>query len=181
MKKEFDPRRLDVRRFAEEDARFESSAPLSQWSRLAAEAQDRGGDGPVHWSARGELVDRDRLRPQPWLHLQADARLRLICQRCLHPVDVDLSVERSFRFAEDEAAAATEDEVSEEDVLAESRSFDLLELVEDELLMAVPVVPRHDICPETLPSAAGEQEFEAAQVQRENPFAVLGKLKDTKH
>ena len=36
---------------------------------------------------------------------------------------------------------------SEEDLLALSREFDLHELIEDELLMALPVVPKHDECP----------------------------------
>lgn len=181
MKKEFDPRRLDVRRFAQEGARLESAVPLRSWGRLFAEAEGRGGDEPVQWSAQGELANPGHLHPQAWLHLRAGTRLQLICQRCLHPVEVSLSVERSFRFASDEAAAAAEDDASEEDVLAESRSFDLVELVEDELLMAMPVVPRHEHCPETLPAAAGEQEFEAAQAQRENPFAILGRLRDGKH
>lgn len=181
MRKEFDPCRLDVRRFAEEDARLEESEPLRAWSRLAAEAEGRGGDTPVQWSAEGELREPGRLRPQVWLHLRAGTHLQLICQRCLNPVDVELSVERSFRFAPDEAAAAAEDDAAEEDVLAESRSFDLVELVEDELLMAMPVVPRHEVCPETPPLAAGEQEFEAAQAERENPFAILGRLKGGKH
>jgi uncharacterized protein len=181
MKKEFDPGRLDVRRFAEEGARLEGSEPLRAWSRLADEAEGRGADAAVHWSAEGELREPGRLRPLVWVHLRAGAHLELICQRCLNPVAVDVAVDRSFRFAPDEATAATEDDASEEDVLAESRSFDLLELVEDELLMAMPVVPRHEVCPETLPSAAGEQEFGAAQAQRENPFAVLGRLKGNKH
>jgi uncharacterized protein len=181
MKKEFDPHRLDVKRFAEEGARLEGSAPLRAWGRLAAEAEGRGSDVPVRWSAEGELREPGRLRPLVWLHLRAGTQLQLICQRCLHPVDVELSLERSFRFAPDESTAASEDDASEEDVLAESRSFDLVELVEDELLMAMPVVPRHEVCPETLPSAAGGREFEAAQAQQENPFAILARLKGGKH
>lgn len=181
MKKEFDPRRLDVRRFAEEGARLEATTPLRAWSRLAAEAEGRGAEEPVLWAAEGELRGPSRLRAQVWLHLQAGTRLQLICQRCLTPVGVELSVDRSFRFAPDEATAAAEDEAADEDVLAESRSFDLQELVEDELLMAMPVVPRHMVCPVAFPSAAGEQEFEAAQAQRENPFAALEKLKSGKH
>jgi uncharacterized metal-binding protein YceD (DUF177 family) len=69
------------------------------------------------------------------------------CQRCLTPVDVPLAVERSFRFVADEATAEALDDESEEDLLALSREFDLRELIEDELLMALPVVPRHDECP----------------------------------
>jgi len=55
----------------------------------------------------------------------------------------------------------------------------LLDLVEDEMILEVPYVPRHDLCPEPL----GESETEAqaadsvTDVQRPSPFAVLGQLK----
>ena len=61
-----------------------------------------------------------------------------------YPVDVPLDVERSFRFVADEATAEALDEECDEDLLALGREFDLRELIEDELLMALPVVPRHE-------------------------------------
>jgi uncharacterized protein len=111
------------------------------------------------------------------VHLEADVDLPMVCQRCLNPVDVPLEVSRSFRFVADEATAAKEDDESEEDILALSRSFDLLELVEDELLMEVPVAPRHDVCPEAVKMSAEDPDFEAAQPEKEHPFALLGRLK----
>jgi uncharacterized protein len=180
MKKAFDPRRLDVRRFAEEGGELHGDAPLSSQGRLLEETGGRGPEQPVRWQARGELRNPGHLRPQLWLHLRAETVLPLVCQRCLGPVEVPVAVDRSFRFVPDEATAAAEDDESQEDVLAESRSFDLLELIEDELLMDMPVAPRHATCPAPLPSAAGHEEFEAAQARRENPFAVLGRLKGGK-
>jgi uncharacterized protein len=93
---------------------------------------------------------------------------------------VPLVVDRTFRFVSDEATAAAEDDQSEEDLLALSRSFDLPELVEDELLMELPVAPRHDVCPEPVKMSAADPDFESASTVREHPFAVLGKLKTTK-
>lgn len=180
MKKEFDARRLDVRRFAEEGAELAAQQPLGDFARLLGETQGRGRELPVHWRARGELRNPGHLRPQPWLHLQAQATLPLVCQRCLAPVDVIVQLERSFRFEADEATAAAQDDEAEEDVLAESRSFDLPELVEDELLMDMPAVPRHAVCPAGLPTSVGDEEFEAAQEKREHPFAILGRLKGGK-
>jgi uncharacterized protein len=43
--------------------------------------------------------------------------------------------------------------------------------------MELPVAPRHEVCPVTMPMSAGDEEFEAAEAERENPFAVLGRLK----
>ena len=79
-----------------------------------------------------------------------------------------------------EATAAAQDDDAEEEVLALSRDFDLLELVEDELLMDLPVAPMHDVCPEPVKMSAADEDFEAAEAARENPFAVLGRLKPGK-
>ena len=91
-----------------------------------------------------------------------------------------LSVERSFRFVADEDMAAAQDEQSEEDVLALSRSFDLVELVEDELLMELPLAPRHESCPVPVKLTVVDEEFDAAAAQHENPFAILEKFKPAK-
>jgi uncharacterized protein len=50
-------------------------------------------------------------------------------------VDVEVTVDRSFRFVADERMAEAEDDASEEDLLALSRSFDLLGLLEPESLL----------------------------------------------
>jgi uncharacterized protein len=180
MPKEFDAHRLDVRRFAEAAAELAAEERVGRFGRLMAETEGRGADWPLRWSAQGELRNPGHLTPQPWIHLKAHTALPLVCQRCLAPVEVPVAVERSFRFVADEATAAAEDDEADEDVLALSRSFDLVELVEDELLMALPVAPRHEACPESVRMSAGEPEFEAALGQRENPFAALARLKPGK-
>jgi uncharacterized protein len=169
--------RLDVRRFAEDGATLEAASPLAGWPRLQAESTGGAGEAAVHWQATGELRGASRLRAQPWIHLEASAVLQMACQRCLHPVEVPVELQQSFRFAPDEATAAAEDDAAEEDVLAESAAFDLVALVEDELLMALPPVPRHAVCPEQLPVVFEDADFAAAQADKPNPFAVLGKLK----
>src|SRR5690606_12144564 len=134
-----------VRRLAEEGAELAAEDRLTSYRRLSVETGEAAPDRAVHWSARGELLNPQHVHPDIWLHLQARAELPLVCQRCLQPVDVPLTVDRSFRFVTDEATAAAEDDAAEEDLLALSRSFDLLELVEDELLMEMPLAPRHEV------------------------------------
>lgn len=177
MAKAFDPRRLDVRRFADEGAELSSEDRLAGYPRLLAETEAGARERAVHWHAQGELRNPDHVHPEIWLHLQADAALPLVCQRCLQPVDVALTVDRDFRFVPDEATAAAEDDEAEEDLLALSRAFDLMELVEDELLMEVPLAPRHEVCPEPVKMSAEDPDFAAASGAKENPFAVLGQLK----
>jgi uncharacterized protein len=180
MAKDFDPHRVDVRRFAELGGELDGDDPVQNFARLRAETEEPGRAGAVHWEARGELRNASHHQPQIWVHLQAGATLPLVCQRCLRPVDVALAVDRSFRFVSDEATAAAEDDEAEEDLLALSRNFDLLELVEDELLMEVPVAPMHEVCPEPVKMSVVDPAFETAGAERENPFAILGKLKPGK-
>ena len=180
MAKEFDPQRLDVRRFAEAGVELHGEDGIGRYRRLAAETQGGDLDRPVTWQARGELLNPRHVLPEIWVHLDAGVVMPMTCQRCLAPVDVPLAVHRSFRFVADEATAAAEDDEAEEDLLALSRSFDLLELVEDELLMEMPVAPRHDTCPEPVKMSAVDAGFEEASAARENPFAVLGRLKGGK-
>lgn len=179
MLKEFNPQRLDVQAFAEEGAELKGSSPLAELPRLAQELARRDPSVLVHWRAQGELLNPHHVQPQVWLHLQADTVLPLTCQRCLLPVDTPVAFARAFRFVADESTAEAEDEEAEEDVLALSRAFDLPGLLEDELLLALPLVPRHEVCPEPVKLSAVDPDFEA-EPERPNPFAVLGRLKDGK-
>jgi uncharacterized protein len=180
MKKDFDPRRLDVKSFAEAAAELEGEERLGDHPRLMAETSGRGADQRLAWSATGEMRNPGHVHPEIWLHLEANTVLSLTCQRCLAPVEVAVEVERPFRFVQDEAVALAQDDESEEDLLALSRSFDLLELVEDELLMDLPVAPRHEVCPVQVKLAVADEDFEAAPPPRENPFALLQRLKTRK-
>jgi uncharacterized protein len=179
MTKEFAARRLDVKGFAEEGAALSGVSAVQQHVRLMAETQGRGAEAPVNWSVSGEVRNRQHVHPEIWLHLQAQVTLSLTCQRCLEPVEVPVSVDRSFRFVSDEELAAAQDEESEEDVLALSRGFDLVQLVEDELLMEIPLAPAHETCP-PVKLALADSSFESATNRQENPFASLGRLKTGK-
>lgn len=180
MTKEFAPGRLDVNSFAEAAATLSGNDPLSGFGRLSAELADPSADASVRWEATGESRSGADGAPVSWLHLDAEAKVPLICQRCLAPVELVLTVDRWFRFAPDEATAAALDEESEEDVLVASRDFDLHLLIEDELLMEIPVTPRHEVCPEPARLSAVDPDFDGAESARPNPFAVLGALRSDK-
>lgn len=175
MKRQFTPQRLDVRAFAEDAAELSGSEPMTAFKRLADEARAPIQEREITWSAEGELRNPHHVQPEVWLHLQADAMLPMTCQRCLEPVEVRLEVDRTFRFVADEATASAEDDDAEEDLLAISRAFDLPALVEDELLMEVPVVPRHEVCPREVPLSVADKDFEEAAPA--HPFAALKVLK----
>jgi uncharacterized protein len=172
-----DPRRLDVEAFAKEGGELAGEWPLKSLDRLAdaAHPDAKPGEGDVAaWQAEGEGRPVRGGAPQVWLHLRAQARLSLVCQRCLAPVETALDTRRSLLFVPGEDAAAQLDADSEDDVLALTRALDLRDLVEDELLLALPLVPRHEVCPEPLSLAQDEA---APQEEQPNPFAALAALK----
>ena len=177
MSSEFDPRRLDVQAFAQAGVTLSARDLLSKYERLLAETEGLGPDREVRWLARGEQQTDASGHARVWLYLEATVSLPLTCQRCLGPADIEVSVVRDFRFVATEEQAEAEDEEAEEDVLVLSRDFDLQGLVEDELLMALPVVPRHEVCPGEVKLAAQDPDFEAASAAKPNPFAALAGLK----
>jgi uncharacterized protein len=171
----FNHRRLDVAAAAAVGAELSGRWPLSELARLADGAVGQV-DEPVSWSARFEQRRELGAAPRAWLRLQAQARIARECQRCLQPVLLSLDVDRAFAFAPTEDEAATLDAESEDDALVLSRQFDLRELIEDELLLALPIVPMHERCPAPLAAAAatGEADDDVAPA---HPFAALAAWK----
>lgn len=180
MSRKFDPLSLDVAAFARDAASLTGTESLRGYARLTEDAADVGDGGPVVWEARGESRQVNAGPVEVWLHLQAQATVPLVCQRCLERVDVPLQVNRSFRFVADEALAAQQDEECDEDVLVLSRDFNLHDLVEDELLMALPLTPKHAVCPREPRLSAVDAAFSDEPAVQENPFAALASLKTGK-
>jgi uncharacterized protein len=193
----FNPRRLEVAAFAKAQTRLEGSQALADLSRLAEGLLWPADEAPavVNWQATGSLRQVLGGSPETRLHLQAQARVWMTCQRCLVPMALELRVDRSFRFVRDEDEAAQLDETTDdEDVLSMGRPLDLVALVEDELIMALPIVPRHETCPAPLTALAPRDHepdqaasstslSHAGQAARAetgdapHPFAVLKNLK----
>lgn len=176
MKQETLAPRLDVKSFAQSASELSGQDLLSNYERLMHETAGLGGERPLNWSVQGELTTDETGAVQWWLHVLASVSLPLTCQRCLGPVDSLVAFERSFRFVETEEAAETQDEESEEDVLAINPEFRLSDLIEDEILMELPLVPRHAECPTDVKLVAEDAGFEQASSEKRHPFAVLSKL-----
>jgi uncharacterized protein len=148
--------------------------------RLSAESCVPGGLAGVKWSLLAEMRSAADGAEQPWLHLEGIAQLALVCQRCLGPVTVELQADRWFRFVADEETAAAEDDLSEEDVLVLEPRMDAWSLIEDELIMAIPLVPMHEVCPVPVPTSVADDDFVEAQADKPHPFATLHAFKPQK-
>jgi uncharacterized protein len=174
--------RLDVRAFAQAGDSMSGDDPLRHYLRLAADLHGHAiewHDLQVQWNIRGEMVAPAGGKPQHWMHLQLRAQLPMTCQRCLGQVLMPVALDNSYRFVADEETAEAEDDNCDEDLLVLSKQFDLRELLEDELLLELPLMPKHEVCPEHVKLASTDEDFKAALTQKPNAFAVLGSLKKT--
>ena len=164
---------LDIATFCKTAGRLQGQHPLAAMERLAA-SFCAATDGSAAWQAEGSLLLVTGAEPEMWLELQAEADVPLQCQRCLQAMSETLRVQRRFRFMRSEEEALRLDEDSEDDVLVLPARLDLLELLEDELILALPIVPRHEVCPTPLPMPVRAQ---ASEAPAPNPFAALAALR----
>jgi uncharacterized protein len=181
--------RLNMQAFAREGVPLVGATPLQNMERLAQEVQALEPDLMVNWEARAELRPGSGADEDVWLHLVATASVTLVCQRCMGAVATPLEIDQWYRFVATEEIAMAEDDESEEDLLVMEPHFDLLAVLEDELLMALPLVPMHEECPVAPVMQVGEDALsagaggktgtgeEAPSGEKPNPFAVLSQLK----
>lgn len=150
---------------------------LQNMERLAQEARDPPADLAVNWQAHTELRSGSGVEADIWLYLQATLTLPLTCQRCMGEVDAPIIVNQWYRFVATEEIAMAEDDQSEEDLLVMTPQFDLLSVLEDELLMALPLVPMHNHCP--VPLVLGMEIVDLVTIvsDKPNPFAALAEFK----
>jgi uncharacterized protein len=170
----FDPRRLDVAAFARAGATLAGETSIGQLPRLRDSASDPAAAAPVTWRAEGRWDRAPGGEGEPVMRLMGQATVPLTCQRCLQPLVQDVSIDRAYRFVATEAQAEALDLGSDDEVLSLGGTLDVLALVEDELILALPLVPRHAACPQPL---ASPDAAERAGNGGAHPFAVLAGLR----
>ena len=180
MSKTFNARHLNVAAFTQAKVAISGEELLQNYERLAQELQAPAPDLTLKWQATGESRTAVDGSVRPAIHLQVQANVPLTCQRCMEAVHTPIDVDRHFIFVPDEATAAAMDDDSEDDVLEMSADFNLLGLIEDEVLMALPLVPRHDSCPAGVVQSAQTDDFKDVGEEKPNPFAALAALKNQK-
>lgn len=169
------PLQADVYALARDRGEMAGELPLAALPRLAESLLS--ADGGMHWRIRGEVDARGR----PGAVLQLEARLPMECQRCGGRVEFELRRDARFRFVADEARLGTEpDDDDEVDVIVGSQHMALVPWIEDEAILSLPLVPRHDAadpqCRTAVPLGAADGGL-ATEAARPNPFSVLAGLK----
>jgi uncharacterized protein len=164
------PEHLDPLRRAEQAAVLRGWVALRRMGRLARSLC--GAEGRVDVELH---FDRDAQRI-PFVQGRVQARLMMICQRCLEPMEVRIERDLLLALVRSEAEAERLP-AKYEPLLVTSTSIAVAEIIEDELLLALPIVPRHaagEPCCARTPRRVGGGDGVA---QARYPFAVLGRLK----
>lgn len=124
---------------------------------------DRAGE--VVYELAGE-IGPDR---KPRLVLLASGLLVLRCQRCLGAMQWPLKLASVLQLVRPGQPIPDEElERDEFDAIEATPDMDVVALVEDEIVLAVPIAPRHEDCDVPRPSDGVEQE---------SPFAALARLR----
>jgi len=160
---------LDVLDLAATGQLVERRFPIAAFGRLGDRLAESGGSAQVRLALG--MIDGT---PAGVLRLQAGVTLE--CQRCLQHVRRTIESESRLAFVAREDAPLPADH---EPVVGDPREVDLAALVEEELLLAVPLIARHAPGEECgLPAKAGSRKSEPAPAAQEmrRPFAGLKDL-----
>lgn len=169
------PLTIEARRWIEQGLSLSGVLPLAQLERLDELLVDQAGDASL------SLVGSRDQQGLGILTGRVQASLSLQCQRCLGPVRIE--VDSGFTLfplteAQEIQQTLTWPDEYEPVVIDENGMVDLQQLIEEELLLALPTVARHapDEC--QMSTQFGQLPAEAEQQLdlKKNPFAVLKSL-----
>jgi uncharacterized protein len=153
---------------------------ISALPRVAEEASSiEPGDG-FHWQVKTHFIDSPGSEPQQVLELAVKGCIHLVCQSCLQDCGLDLAQESRFvMVATEEEADAFPMEDDQQEPLVASQHFDLLGLIEDEILLSLPIIPKHSegACQPHASSFGERSEAADASENPQNPFNILKNMK----
>lgn len=164
---------IDALGFARACRRLQGQQQAQRFVRLC-QGLPEPQEGIIHWRVTGQYHHATGAAS---LDVWAEGAMTLVCQRCLDPFQQTLHVRNTLGLVPDRAGLEALDALEAcgegpdgETILADE-PLDVLALVEDELILALPYAPRHDQCAERLSAKLQDESAEPS------PFAVLEHLK----
>ncbi|HYC45347.1 MAG TPA: YceD family protein [Burkholderiales bacterium] len=157
---------IDSLEFARGEQELRGSLSVASLKRLEDVLFD--SQGTLEYTVRGSRDERNR----PLLVLEVTGALNLQCQRCLGRLEHDVRIASTLLLAPRGAPQDESDDPEGPDAIEASDGLDVGELVEDEVLLSLPLAPRHPegTCESRLPR-------EGAHGEPRNAFAKLASLK----
>lgn len=159
---------IDVFEFCRLGERREGEVSVADLPRLAAECID------AHASLRWTLQGGANSFGHPQLTMMVAGNVRLVCQRCMTALEHEIASEQVLVLVRNEEQADEIEELLGDesiDVIVGAKSMNILDLVEDEALLSLPLSSRHEVCPD------GAVQDAAGNVRKPSPFDVLKGLK----
>ncbi|HQU16309.1 MAG: hypothetical protein B7Z66_09660 [Chromatiales bacterium 21-64-14] len=165
------PQHFEPLRRVEQGQAYRGQVALSRMDRLGRTLASTEGAVQVEL-----YLDRDEQRIA-YLHGRIEARLSLVCQRCLEPMglEVDREILLGLVRSDEEADRLP---MQYEPLLVTPGPMAVSEIIEDELILALPIVALHgdgEPCMAYTPARAEEEQD--ATGSTEDPFAMLKELK----
>ena len=133
--------KFDAARLIRDRGTLEGELDAVALPRMADQLME--GAAPVAWRISGSTDAVGR----PALSIALDGELPLECQRCLSVYRWPLHQTTQVLVARDDAEMAQLDNDSDLEVVLATGPLDPAELVEDELVLAIPFAPLHPQCP----------------------------------
>ena len=168
------PKEIDPLRLAQNGLKLSGELSIKDMPRLSESLVN--DEGSIHVDL---AFDMDEVNT-PYMQGKIVAEVSMICERCMSPMKVPLSITCLLAMILSERKIASLAEEYDPWLLENNDPVSLNAVIEDELILALPLVPRHtEAC---LPSEvwfAGEDESAVKEDDKpESPFAVLSSLKD---
>lgn len=140
--------------------------PVAEMSRLNKDCADHSG--VIAWAVDGTTS----MQGYPQLTLSVSGTVQLMCQRCLTPYGFEMDAGTVLMLGKDDEQADEIEELLDDesiDVIVGSRTCDIRDLIEDEALLALPQVPKHELCPDSTL-------LDVLKSEKPSPFAGLKDL-----
>ncbi|OAL76221.1 metal-binding protein [Acinetobacter sp. SFB] len=175
------PAQIEPFKWAEQGFTWSGTLPLSRFVRISRETVGSIDHQLINIDCK---LSMDAYHRIVWLDGHVETKVPMECQRCLQTVEIPLVSDFHLALVDDESLIERLDEDADFIVLGEGEatikgsidapaSADLLALIEDELLLLMPLSPKHDVCVHKHQPA----DEDIAEEKRDNPFGVLAGLK----
>jgi uncharacterized protein len=166
------PKFIDPLLLADRNANIEGELPVSSLERVAGLLSNDDGTVSVKlfFGREGRLATIDG-------HISAVLALK--CQRCLEPLEWSVSSDIKLGIVSTLERANNLPDDYEPLLLIEEGKIPLVSIIEDELLLILPSIPKHqdDCAAPNMPNNKTTPLLKTVQATKENPFSKLADLK----
>lgn len=150
----------------QENPEISATFALSEFPRLAQVVESTSGE--IHADFKLYKGESGLM-----LSVRASCVLPVICQRCMQTMDHTLSIDHSVLLV---PLGFNDEGIDEDYVVLEDKQMSLRDFLEDELMLALPLIAKHDT--DYCKPLGEDTESEPEKTQKTHkPFANLGKLR----